>query len=310
MNNCFKPPHSQTIEDYKYIDPLTKEAFSIPQLVSGVTEKLTSGFPVSPPFTIQRLAELVVNPTAYYPTDQPQKYLAALERVLSVSSGCDDFERLDTAKLIAESQAVARQEHGSGNHNENEDEEMEIEPSAVAQEGGTSEANSNGHVKSPSILAQVSSVVVMSPIPWASAAAIEQQANLEVPSAIEGDILGPLGPTAESALESQEPNLPADSQNENVSETKDISESALGNSEHIENATPDLQDQKKEVQEEYSATSVINEDQVKEPTTENTASGIAIALDSGDTQLVEVTGADGEKRRRLSVEVEGSSSPK
>ena len=51
-------------------------------------------FSQSPPFTIQRLAELVQNPLQYH--THPVKYLRAVERCVNVSSSLDDYPVCET----------------------------------------------------------------------------------------------------------------------------------------------------------------------------------------------------------------------
>ena len=164
VKSNFSPPGSTSFEDYRYLDPLTKESFSIKDLVANINQKLTDNFLDSPPFTVQRLAELIVNPTTFYSSDQPQKFLSALGHVLSVSSTTEDFERLDTEALIKESQT---------SRNDDDDENELI----GEQEESNSLNNCGG--RSPSLLSQAASVVVMSPIPWASAATFEQQQDFD-----------------------------------------------------------------------------------------------------------------------------------
>lgn len=48
-------------------------------------------FHSSPPFTLQRMAELLTEPFKYYPQNHLAKFLRALERVMLVSSSIDDY---------------------------------------------------------------------------------------------------------------------------------------------------------------------------------------------------------------------------
>lgn len=48
-------------------------------------------FQKSPPFTLQRMAELLTEPFKFYPQNQLAKFLRALERVMLVSSSIDDY---------------------------------------------------------------------------------------------------------------------------------------------------------------------------------------------------------------------------
>ena len=74
-------------------------------LYSTIQKTLTSKFSVSPPYTVQRLAELVLRPSSHYRT--LPSYLRALDRVLSVSSTADGFP----LPLIARNSAI---ENGVG----------------------------------------------------------------------------------------------------------------------------------------------------------------------------------------------------
>lgn len=53
----------------------------------------------APPFTIQRLSELILQPTLYH---TPTKYLSAIRRVLSVTAERDSFPILDKSSTIDE----------------------------------------------------------------------------------------------------------------------------------------------------------------------------------------------------------------
>ena len=78
-------------------------------LYSAIQKTLTSQFSTSPPYTIQRLAELVLRPGTHYRT--LPSYLRALDRVLSVSSTADAFP----LPLIATNHAI---ENGVGEVND------------------------------------------------------------------------------------------------------------------------------------------------------------------------------------------------
>ncbi|KAI9817148.1 MAG: hypothetical protein M1827_001260 [Pycnora praestabilis] len=58
-------------------------------LLSSIKDTLQATFFTAPPHTIQRLAELILRPTAHYRS--LPSFLRALDRVLSVSSGADVF---------------------------------------------------------------------------------------------------------------------------------------------------------------------------------------------------------------------------
>ncbi|KAH0536510.1 hypothetical protein FGG08_006635 [Glutinoglossum americanum] len=64
--------------------------------LTSIKDTLRNNFSRSPPHTIQRLAELILNPRKHYRT--LPSYIRALDRVVSVSSGADIFP-LPTATL-------------------------------------------------------------------------------------------------------------------------------------------------------------------------------------------------------------------
>ncbi|KAI7239194.1 hypothetical protein KC330_g2023 [Hortaea werneckii] len=74
-------------------DSMEMDAGTLPpdllSLYQNTTRALEHGFPQSPPHTIQRLAELVLEPKKYYRF--LPSYLRALDRVVSVSSPLSDF---------------------------------------------------------------------------------------------------------------------------------------------------------------------------------------------------------------------------
>ncbi|KAK9375897.1 PPP4R2-domain-containing protein [Lipomyces chichibuensis] len=59
--------------------------------LQSLLDTLNTSFPNAPPFTIQRLAELVERPNRHYGTHARDKYLRAIERVVSVESSVGDF---------------------------------------------------------------------------------------------------------------------------------------------------------------------------------------------------------------------------
>ncbi|KAK9378171.1 PPP4R2-domain-containing protein [Kockiozyma suomiensis] len=73
------------------------------QKLNTLIQTLVEGFPSSPPFTLQRLAELAVSPTQHYNEHARDKYLRALERVVTVESSIQDLDSLrkrDTENTI------------------------------------------------------------------------------------------------------------------------------------------------------------------------------------------------------------------
>ncbi|KAI9806481.1 MAG: hypothetical protein M1833_003668 [Piccolia ochrophora] len=68
----------------------------IKSILTSIEKNLTANFSTSPPHTIQRLAELVLQPRTHYRS--LPSYLRALDRVVSVSSSADIFP-LPTANM-------------------------------------------------------------------------------------------------------------------------------------------------------------------------------------------------------------------
>lgn len=58
--------------------------------VDQIANKLEEEFPRSPPYTIQRIAELAIEPEKYYSC--PRKLLDAIEKIAAVTSSVDDLE--------------------------------------------------------------------------------------------------------------------------------------------------------------------------------------------------------------------------
>ncbi|KAI5847298.1 hypothetical protein DFP73DRAFT_593146 [Morchella snyderi] len=86
------PPPSFALTTTTNADPIpTDDLLTLTQL----TTILTTSFATAPPYTIQRLAELLRSPTAHYRS--LTKYLRALTRVLSVSSPSTVFPLEDAA---------------------------------------------------------------------------------------------------------------------------------------------------------------------------------------------------------------------
>lgn len=317
------------METYHYTDPLTRESITMPHFLASLTSaRLLEAFPDHPPFTIQRLAELVAYPTKHYQPDQPYKFLAALERVLSVSSATTAFEKLDTEKLIRESQSATaagagQEQHGgeAGMDPFEMDTYMEDSDSLDAFETG------NGHTadvgaaasgaagpgttkpRSNSILSQVSSVVVMSPIPWASAADIEQARLDEGPLEDAGELAEAEGEhEAETEAAEAEASEEEHKASESLSEKPDTvsAASALSNSEseHVEDAAKADDDKK-------ASTPGAGKDK-KEPSNDQPEASESTGSDplqQEPDQRKEVIGPEGEKRRRLSADPQGTSPP-
>lgn len=72
-------------------DPLTGKIILTDSSLKEISESLKNG----PPFTIQRVAELLVGPNDQYPRQFVHKYLRALSSIVSVGSRLDDYPNLE-----------------------------------------------------------------------------------------------------------------------------------------------------------------------------------------------------------------------
>lgn len=72
-------------------------------------KQLLKAHDVGPPFTMQRLAELLLMPNKQYPPTQEHKYLLALTRVLNVASSAWEFEDIDIIGLSEERERQAEE---------------------------------------------------------------------------------------------------------------------------------------------------------------------------------------------------------
>ncbi|KAK9463672.1 uncharacterized protein V1516DRAFT_668413 [Lipomyces oligophaga] len=66
------------------------------EVLQAQIEYLTNAFSLSPPFTLQRLAELIAYPNSHYKPSARQKYLRALERIVGVESTYEDVAQIQT----------------------------------------------------------------------------------------------------------------------------------------------------------------------------------------------------------------------
>lgn len=341
------------METYTYTDPLTRESTTMPNFLASLTStRLLDAFPDQPPFTIQRLAELVAYPTKHYQPDQPYKFLAAIERVLSVSSATTAFEKLDTEKLIRESQSsmAANQDHGGQGQGMDPfemdtymEDSDDLEDAFETGNGHTADAATVAAAaattkpRSNSILSQVSSVVVMSPIPWASAADIEQARLDEGPLEDAGE-LGEPEPEPEHEPEHEvevegepeaeaeggaEPDAPSEEEPKTaesepepepeVQAEKPETAGAPSKSEcdHVEDAgKADSDSDETKAGASTSKTAKDEEGLSKDkPEASESADTTSDATQPESDQRKEVIGAEGEKRRRLSVDPQGTSPP-
>ncbi|KAJ5086698.1 hypothetical protein NUU61_008005 [Penicillium alfredii] len=87
------PPSSERVPDSQPQASADKRSDTLPPplalLLNSIRSSINSLFTEKPPHTIQRLAELVLRPTAHYRT--LPAYLRAVDRVVSVTSGADIF---------------------------------------------------------------------------------------------------------------------------------------------------------------------------------------------------------------------------
>jgi hypothetical protein len=79
------------IPSQPFKDPLTLRVETVDEIVAAIQKSLEKDFSDSPPFTIQRLAELIAEPNALYGRAFVYKYLLAMRQVLSVSSTIDQY---------------------------------------------------------------------------------------------------------------------------------------------------------------------------------------------------------------------------
>jgi hypothetical protein len=87
------PPSSELVPDSQPQPPSPRTNDVLPPplalLLGSIRSSIQSFFVAKPPHTIQRLAELILRPTAHYKT--LPAYLRAVDRVVSVTSGADVF---------------------------------------------------------------------------------------------------------------------------------------------------------------------------------------------------------------------------
>lgn len=88
------------------VDSLTGMSQTLEERLVSIKDKLAQDFSYSPPFTVQRLAELLLRPNECYNKENPDKFLCALERVLSVSTTIDDYLNLDMKTELINSEGT------------------------------------------------------------------------------------------------------------------------------------------------------------------------------------------------------------
>ncbi|ODV58503.1 uncharacterized protein ASCRUDRAFT_93014 [Ascoidea rubescens DSM 1968] len=79
-------------------NPLLNELELIQQIINRVIAYLKDIFYYSPPFTIFRIAELLLEPNRYYSNRYPEKFLRGLESSIFVNSSIDDFPKIEFSK--------------------------------------------------------------------------------------------------------------------------------------------------------------------------------------------------------------------
>ncbi|GMM37586.1 hypothetical protein DASC09_049110 [Saccharomycopsis crataegensis] len=89
---------------------------TIEGMATRICEHLEVQFPRSPPFTILRLAETLMDPTLYYKEDEPQKFLRSLEILVYVQSSVAEFPEL---KRPSATEKVLLEDDNNSNNNKN-----------------------------------------------------------------------------------------------------------------------------------------------------------------------------------------------
>ncbi|CAN6628220.1 hypothetical protein TRVA0_011S02608 [Trichomonascus vanleenenianus] len=97
-------------------DPLTGTEETVEEVAERVKGLLRTQFAEEPPFTVQRLCELLLDPEIYYPRTAVEKLLSALERVLSVSSAAGDYPKLDIQEELRKEGGGHELQNGEGSH--------------------------------------------------------------------------------------------------------------------------------------------------------------------------------------------------
>lgn len=102
-----------------FIDPLTRQEFTREEMIN-YTKSLLANHDLGPPFTIQRFAELLLNPNSQYPRNQESKYLLALSRVLNVASSTTDFENINVVLLSEQREREIADQQQRKNENDDD----------------------------------------------------------------------------------------------------------------------------------------------------------------------------------------------
>uniref|UniRef100_A0A060T8I6 ARAD1D07172p n=1 Tax=Blastobotrys adeninivorans TaxID=409370 RepID=A0A060T8I6_BLAAD len=92
-------------------DPLSGSSRTQDAFLEDV-KKLLSGFGQDPPFTFQRIAELLTQPHVYYGPKVVHKFLHAVERSLMVESSVKEYPEKDLLKELENTQSARVDESG------------------------------------------------------------------------------------------------------------------------------------------------------------------------------------------------------
>lgn len=110
------PPSSELVPDSQPqpSSPRTNDVLPPPLalLLGSIRSSIQSFFVAKPPHTIQRLAELILRPTAHYKT--LPAYLRAVDRVVSVTSGADVFPFSAPPSASAQSNGLVHPTNSAG----------------------------------------------------------------------------------------------------------------------------------------------------------------------------------------------------
>ncbi|CEO60076.1 hypothetical protein PMG11_04719 [Penicillium brasilianum] len=110
------PPSNELVPDSQPqpSSPRTNDVLPPPLalLLGSIRSSVQSFFVAKPPHTIQRLAELILRPTAHYKT--LPAYLRAVDRVVSVTSGADVFPFSAPPSTSAQSNGLVHPTNSAG----------------------------------------------------------------------------------------------------------------------------------------------------------------------------------------------------
>ncbi|ODQ68477.1 hypothetical protein NADFUDRAFT_63901 [Nadsonia fulvescens var. elongata DSM 6958] len=97
----------------RIIDPLIDASFSVEETIERIQKLLESKFSESPPFTIQRISELLLDPNEIYSKNSLDKWTRALERSLSVVSSVNEYPKITQAEMNYDDSNVLTNGKGS-----------------------------------------------------------------------------------------------------------------------------------------------------------------------------------------------------